>query len=966
MHVKLNRKESDHHVVNQNCHEDDADVNCDKEEHHIIVESGMKYGEEARGLCSEMVVGRDLLSRRSYLYGSVTVACERGMHGAPKLRVAHNTCRELRPLSVSFQHSISGDATPRWVPTPAFQFGNHHCGDAPTALVLPAAADAGATPTMSTTASPEEAYARAVAACAAAPACQAASVDRATGQFQLLRDFACRPGPGPTTPSFAVGDHIRWWAHLGENPKEEKGMVLKAWSLESDADDVVVEFPGLGVLKLPPDSLELVGEVTGSVVASKVRKRKVECEPLQAGYSCDVYQLEDVLVLFEDSAKSLDDCQTACGAAAVNASLASGCCALFSGVCALTRGEHFKLLVDDVGAEGGKYPQKRHNRDPKAEEFAGRCTKPPCTLDRACAAGMRAEFMPPPDVPTEAGQVTLYFDFAHPLSLPFVQEPAPGRINIYHFTSYDEEAGLAIGDAGRLVRAVGSLPLDSPLFEKKPNVKSTGFMAKMGSMPQGKIKHAQDVLDKACSEHGKVFGRKLAAPRMTATVAQRGECLAKHSSTQVPGYEPCLVRLGCKAIDPQVPFLPFHGPGFPKLPFDSLAWQQPAPFCCAVPYNYNRSTEFVRKAFFGAVGLRDAQTTDLNAVVDERVRGSMSSSLLSGSKAMTAFLSKSARDEPTLAWLSQFTITANRALAKFMQEMQNMVDLEGGGAEDYDEISENSTSFLRIHEAGDVIAPSGRRAFEVARWSEERGAFIQVGEPDVVAEERKGGLLGKIWEVVQILPGAVYSFGIKPVWNFMVRPLAAWGISLGTWIVEHPRAALFISKIALTMRERLCEKASITIYGESEVEYVGLLTKVSESASQTMEAAQRALSPAVLLLGLQKALGADSFLQKMSSLGKAAFGMTMTWAGLASGGVGAALISSLVGLFADAAIDAGKQAFETLVYQELAKEIPSNLYDMLMSKCLYKKGPVRVIGPHATLLEFMGGSKAQPQTRRPA
>merc|ERR1719221_2359982 len=99
----------------------------------------------------------------------------------------------------------------------------------------------------------------------------------------------------------------------------------------------------------------------------------------------------------------------------------------------------------------------------------------------------------------------------------------------------------------------------------------------------------------------------------------------------------------------------------------------------------------------------------------------------------------------------------------------------------------------------------------------------------------------------------------------------------------------------------------------------------------------KTFSPAVLLTGLMKVLQTSSLMSKMKSLGSAAFGITMSWAGFATGGAATALIGGLASMMADATIDASKAALEYMVYQEIAKEIPSNLYDMLLSKCLYKR-----------------------------
>merc|ERR1719221_116619 len=119
----------------------------------------------------------------------------------------------------------------------------------------------------------------------------------------------------------------------------------------------------------------------------------------------------------------------------------------------------------------------------------------------------------------------------------------------------------------------------------------------------------------------------------------------------------------------------------------------------------------------------------------------------------------------------------------------------------------------------------------------------------------------------------------------------------------------------------------------------------------------KTFSPAVLLTGLMKVLQTSSLMSKMKSLGSAAFGITMSWAGFATGGAATALIGGLAEMMADAAMDASKMALEYMVYQEIAKEIPSNLYDMLLSKCLYKREPKTSITLGATAEEVRAAAQ---------
>lgn len=960
MHQKVDLEISDQHSVNPNCEggglrwsEGGGGPKCVRGEDHLMLESGMDFGQEFRGQCSDMVVGVNdftdraaerwsagVVSRRGFLYGTITVGCQMDEQQKPELVIFHHSCRELLPFSVVYEHDTSslGDSTQWGSPLP-FEFMNYQCGATPPSLVVS---------TQKFEKAGEEVYAEGVALCSGLPECRAVAMDFQKRELQVLKGFVCR-SRGTPPPTFKVGDAVRWWSKPGENPGKEVGVVAQPWSVKSEASSVEVEFPVRGLLKLEPGSLDLLSQPADLVVAVRGRERKVQCESLEPGYSCDITSRGDALELFDEATKSPEDCQKACTSAAANSSMTTGCCVLSDGICAFTRGEHFKLVVDEVGGASGagsKYPQKRRNKLPEADEAAGRCADVPCLLDPSCAVGARSDFAPPPDVLVEAGQVTLYFDFAHPLTMPFARIRIRGSgTQIFHFTSEDAAAKTAVTDESRLVRAIGSIPQGSPALM----VKKVTLLHTRGAVSRRELRRAQEALDQTCDGHSKDVGLHLAAPSLLSALTARDECLAKHSSTEAPGYEPCVVELGCKGMSAETLFLPFTGPWFSQLPFDIAAWQNPAPFCCAVPYAYEQRSELVRHKFFRTTGLR-SPVSELQSVDDAKVRHSMSTSLREGSAAMRTLLAKRARDDGVVEWLSQFLINANKALAGFMREMREMVSFEGDEAED--ELSENATSFLRIHEHGNMLAPSGRRAFEVARWSEEHGAFIQLGggHLDAPVPGKSGGYLTKFWEVLKIVPGAVYTYGIKPVWNFVVGPLASWGMSIVSWVVEHPRAALFISKLALAMRERMCQKASLWAYGEDGLQAVGAFAKVSDTLGKGREYLQTTLSPATVLAGLQKLLNSDNFLQKFASLGKAAFGMTLAWAGLATGGVGAALISSLVGLFTDAALDAGKQALEMMVYQEIAKEIPSNLFDMIMNKCLFKR-VAKVVTASATMQE---------------
>lgn len=96
-------------------------------------------------------------------------------------------------------------------------------------------------------------------------------------------------------------------------------------------------------------------------------------------------------------------------------------------------------------------------------------------------------------------------------------------------------------------------------------------------------------------------------------------------------------------------------------------------------------------------------------------------------------------------------------------------------------------------------------------------------------------------------------------------------------------------------------------------------------------------SPAVVLDGLKSIMNSAPLLNTIAETGKFSFSLLLSWAGFAAGGPAVALLSTMSSLLASAALEAGRRAMELMIYQEIAKEIPSNLFDMLTKKCLYKR-----------------------------
>lgn len=610
------------------------------------------------------------------------------------------------------------------------------------------------------------------------------------------------------------------------------------------------------------------------------------------------------------------------------------------------------MMLDDEG----KSTQTLSNKDPQQSEAAAECQVTPCSEDPKCTVAAKTYFEAPEDLrvsreqssPSDLSGVDLYFDFAHPLSMPFKFASATEDTHaaIYHFSSAESKIlSQARKDPNRLLRVVGSFK--GSMHMPTPNVLKTGLYSSWahGRGRPSSVKSAQRLLDSTCHAFGNEIGKSLKAPLLDVALESRGQCVGDHNSIHSPEFEACLVRVGCRHLSIEGDWLPFHGPWFPKLPFDIIAWQQPAPFCCAKPHTIDSRAEDLRKQFFEQIGLH---SEDLEDVQDEQFRKKLETSVQDGSKSVRSWLIKYAQDEQTLTWLAGFVKQANKVLARFMRDFEDTVDSESD--DDEVEVAADGQSFLQIHEDGDQVAPSGRRAVEVARWSEERGSFLQVAVSNPT-------LVGRAWNFTKTAAGAIYQHGLKPLWKHVFGPLARWGLSATKWIIEHPRAALFISKIALGVRERLCEKASQLVYGDPEIEAVGLFTKATGVFNHTRQYIKKTFSPAVLLSGLQKAVSNSDSFAKMKNLGKAAFGLMMGWAGVATGGAAFALVGAVASMLADAAMDAGKQALEFMVYQEIMKEVPSNIFDMVFSKCIQEPETMQMFSASATVREASDAAK---------
>ena len=110
-----------------------------------------------------------------------------------------------------------------------------------------------------------------------------------------------------------------------------------------------------------------------------------------------------------------------------------------------------------------------------------------------------------------------------------------------------------------------------------------------------------------------------------------------------------------------------------------------------------------------------------------------------------------------------------------------------------------------------------------------------------------------------------------------------------------------------------------------------------EDLSRFRNYTKQMFTPAVMLSMLQDVVGSSTFVDTVADLGKASYSLVLAWTGFATGGAAMALLSSFSSLLAEASVEAGRRALEMVIYQEVAKEIPSNLFDMLTTKCLHKR-----------------------------
>ncbi|CAK9078848.1 unnamed protein product [Durusdinium trenchii] len=914
IHMQLMTSLADQHAVNPN-----SDVD---EEHHFILSRDLMVGEQESGWCADLVRSPplwedknteiwdpDMSEGLSFLYGRISVGCEESPEGKAILKIQQYSCREMVPFSTIW----ANDPAPSkrledQVPVSRFEYSEFTCSNPLQAL--PSLLHVGPIQVLSEVGSLEEA----TSACDGQESCQAVAIEGGQ-RFHLLNAFTCPlPPDGLAGAEFHTGDAVR--LRLSASSAAEtaelavEGKVLEDWNLQDLESEVFVQFADRAEYVLPEHLVKEKEYATSWEVLQKVRKRKVFCESLLQHSSCDIYSKAMAEKLLDGATPS--SCQEACSERMAAMPYLRSC-------------ELFELEDEDRK---------------KFTEWAGECYQEKCSLDPECAVGKG-------DVPAagahgqEIPEGTLLFDFAHPLSTPFTLDPSQGLI--YHVAAKKNDRHVldAMKDKNRLLRVVGHADSTAG-HERRALGKLPKNLQELNPKVRKHLAKIQKNLQESCDRLSATVGRRFLAPNLVEAVAS--DACETHRSRH--SMESCVVKAGCRAESPEESkhpdWMPFSPLEFSQLPYDLLAWQRPVPFCCASAYSLDERQERMARTLLEKA---DVKGVNLKRIEDRSVRASLKDSVATGTAALKKMLNHHVSNDEELDWLGQMVRTALDQFKSILSDLQETVDTESSNDL---EISEDGTTFLQVCEHGDQITPSGKNATVVARWSPEHQAFLQI-DP--------GNALKTVWNVIASVPGAVFRYGLKPLWNFVAKPLLRYGVSLVKWILEHPRAALFVAKFGVLVRDQLCEKVSWHIYGDPGVNAVGALAYASESAQKLTDYAKQTFSPAVLLTGLKEVLGSAPFMDSITEMGKFSFSLLLGWTGLASGGAAVALLGTLSSIVAQAGLEAGRRAMELMIYQEIANEIPANLFDIMTKKCLYKREPVHQVTWNATQSEVMTAGK---------
>lgn len=794
MHIKLEKSLSDQHAVNPDAQEE--------EEQHFVLSEDLPAGQSESGPCSELVKypvpawerlrdyeyepwDADDLVSWDFLHGTIEVSCEQE-DGKLSLKVRQYSCRELLPFAVVWEND---DHEVAQVPKEEQSLSKSEYAEFTCADPLKASANLlhmGSVKVLEVVSSLDSAQ----SACDADARCKAIAM-APSSKFHLLEGFSCPFFAAEAFhSSFHAGDEVKLRLLQGQ----ESGTVLESWSLQDPDVQVLVQFAGAAQYVLPEHLVKTqLSNDAAWTVFRKIRERKVSCQTLQRHASCDIYSKAMVQELKTEATPS--SCRAACLERLESSPHLQRCCVLSDAVCALTQGELFDA-----------------EEDAEPIEWAANCYQQPCSADPSCAIGnLPSAPLETLETEEELQGLMRFFDFAHPLA-PYLIDS--DQNTIYHFAGKpsDHHVIAAMKDKHRLLRVVGHGPKTSTSHSSFGKLRDVLVSKEKREMFQEKI-------GKACEAFGQSIGRKLLAPDLAAAMSE--EAVLSKCEAGVH-QERCLVKAGCVAEsrqDPDHEWLPFSPMEFSQLPYDLLAWQTPAPFCCAASYTLDVRKETMLKV---VEEMAEVKHSSAESVKDEVLRKDLKDSIKSGSLALKKTLMHHVADTAELDWLGQLVRTAASELKKLLVDLEESVDSEG--SEDI-EITEDGTAFIQVNENGNHTTPSGRLGVVIARWSAEHGAFLQT-DPTPSKFRKAVNFLASV-------PGAIYHYGVKPLWNFVAKPLLKWGISLTKWILEHPRAALFITKFGVLMRDQMCEKVSWHIYGDPGTTAVGAMAYASNSAQQS-------------------------------------------------------------------------------------------------------------------------------------
>eukprot|EP00929_Paragymnodinium_shiwhaense_P083393 TRINITY_DN4440_c0_g2_i2.p1 TRINITY_DN4440_c0_g2~~TRINITY_DN4440_c0_g2_i2.p1 ORF type:complete len:744 (+),score=193.66 TRINITY_DN4440_c0_g2_i2:284-2515(+) len=227
------------------------------------------------------------------------------------------------------------------------------------------------------------------------------------------------------------------------------------------------------------------------------------------------------------------------------------------------------------------------------------------------------------------------------------------------------------------------------------------------------------------------------APALSA--ADSLTCQSKFKSTRDPRYENCLIFAGCQRRDPDM--TPFHGAFFPKLPLDFLAWQQPAPFCCSMPRSVEQAQNALQRQFFDMLGGVDPEgiMTNINGNVDDDAQKSeMLGSIKAGLKGVRTLLEKAlGRSKDMLLWIVTLVKNAVSKLMSYLVTWSRGMDSDASESDKHIEVTKDGQSLLQLHEDGPIIAPTGSRAIEFARWSHDHQGWVELEDHELQYDEKR-------------------------------------------------------------------------------------------------------------------------------------------------------------------------------------------------------------------------------------